>query len=209
MASFCPTNTTTYSLTDYQNAAYPGGLVELISPSADRDSNTNLLTDEACSIVYKTLVINDTKIFAANITREYCYFNGLYASAVQNYMSIIGNASANQEHVNIYSGVTITLMGNLIDISTVVRYIGTQRQNDPAIQSLSNQMQQSLQTLQSQLGMLTSSAKNASLSANTQLYKEMEKYSRQKAQYTNNLLGFYSFLNITALGLLFYIYRSM
>jgi len=209
MASFCPTNTTSYSLTDYQNAAYSGGLIELMSPSADRDSKTNLLTDEACAIVYNTLVINDTKAFATNVTSEYCYFSGLYASALQNYMSIIGNASANQEHVHTYSSLTITLMGNLIDISTIVRYIGNKRANDSALQPLSNQMQQSLQTLQNQLGILTSSTKNTALSTNTQLYKEMEKYSRQKAQYTNNLLAFYSFLNITALGMLFYIYRSM
>ena len=129
MASFCPTNKTTYSLTDYQNASYPGGIIELISPSADRDLKTNLLTNEACSIVYKTLVINDTKVFATNVTNEYCYFNGLYASAVQNYMSMIGNKSAVPDHVTIYSDLTITLMGNLIDISTVVRYIGTQKQN--------------------------------------------------------------------------------
>jgi hypothetical protein len=41
------------------------------------------------------------------------------------------------------------------------------------------------------------------------LQKEMEAYSRQKAQYHNNMLALYSFLNITALGLLFYVYRSM
>jgi hypothetical protein len=40
------------------------------------------------------------------------------------------------------------------------------------------------------------------------LFKEMETYSRQKAAYHNNMLALYSFLNITALGLLFYVYRS-
>jgi 7,8-dihydro-6-hydroxymethylpterin-pyrophosphokinase len=40
------------------------------------------------------------------------------------------------------------------------------------------------------------------------LYKEMEKYSKEKNKYTNNMLMLYSFLNITALGLLFYVYRS-
>jgi hypothetical protein len=40
------------------------------------------------------------------------------------------------------------------------------------------------------------------------LYKEMVKFTTQKANYTNNMLALYSFLNITALGLLFYIYRS-
>ena len=40
------------------------------------------------------------------------------------------------------------------------------------------------------------------------LFKEMETYSRQKAAYHNNMLALYSFLNITAIGLLFYVYRS-
>jgi len=43
---------------------------------------------------------------------------------------------------------------------------------------------------------------------NTVLYKEMEKYSKEKNKYTSNMLMLYSFLNITALGLLFYVYRS-
>jgi hypothetical protein len=42
----------------------------------------------------------------------------------------------------------------------------------------------------------------------TVLYKEMEKYSKEKNKYTSNMLMLYSFLNITALGLLFYVYRS-
>jgi len=40
------------------------------------------------------------------------------------------------------------------------------------------------------------------------LMKEMEAYSRHKSKYNNNLLMLYGFLNITALGLLFYVYRS-
>ena len=40
------------------------------------------------------------------------------------------------------------------------------------------------------------------------LMKDMETYSRHKAKYHNNMLMLYSFLNITAVGLLFYVYRS-
>ena len=40
------------------------------------------------------------------------------------------------------------------------------------------------------------------------LYKEMVSYTKEKANYTNNMLALYSVLNITALGLLIYIYRS-
>ena len=57
--------------------------------------------------------------------------------------------------------------------------------------------------LQRQRELLMSSGQNKML-----LHKEMETYSRQKARYHNNMLMLYSFLNITALGLLFYVYRS-
>jgi hypothetical protein len=210
MATFCPTNTTVYGLNDYQNASYSGGIVALISPTAERDSETNLLTDNASSVIYQALSIGDTKAFSDKVLAEYCYFNGLYVSATESLMSIIGNASAPRSNINIYSNVTITLIGNLIDIATVVGYISRQRTSDPNIEPLNNRMKQALDLLQSQLNMITSTAgTNASLSTNMKLYKEMELYSRQKATYTNNLLGLYSFLNITAIGLLFYIYRSM
>ena len=209
MATFCPPNNRTYSLTDYNDASYPDGLLELLSPSAERDPKTNLLTRESCDIVYKTLVINDTRVFTANVTNEYCYFNGLYASPAKHFLSLTANKSASSSPIDAYSKATISLIGNLIDISTLVAYIGTQKSNDGAIQALATQMRSSLETLQNQLGMITSTTKNAGLTTNMQLYKEMEQYSRQKAAYTNNLLAFYSFLNITSLGLLFYVYRSM
>jgi hypothetical protein len=209
MATFCPPNKETYSLTDYNNASYPDGLLELLSPSAERDPNTNLLTTEACAVVYKTIVINDTRVFTANVISEYCYFNGLYVSAANHFLSMTANKSASSGPIDAYSKATISLTGNLIDLSTLVAYIGTQKSNDGAIQALANQMRSSLETLQNQLGMITSVTKSAGLTTNVQLYKEMEKYSRQKASYTTNLLAFYSFLNITSLGLLFYIYRSM
>ena len=44
--------------------------------------------------------------------------------------------------------------------------------------------------------------------ADAELYKEMVKYTREKTNYTNNMLMIYSFLNITALGLLFFAYQN-
>ena len=44
--------------------------------------------------------------------------------------------------------------------------------------------------------------------AASNLSKEMVKYTEQKARYTDNLLSVYSVLNIVALGLLVYVFRS-
>ena len=54
-------------------------------------------------------------------------------------------------------------------------------------------------------------AQNKIISSNqatTELNKQMVKFTEQKAKYSDNLLGLYSFLNIVALGLLIYVYKS-
>lgn len=40
------------------------------------------------------------------------------------------------------------------------------------------------------------------------LYKDMVKYTKERADSANNLLTLYSFMNIVVLGLLVYLYRS-
>ena len=44
--------------------------------------------------------------------------------------------------------------------------------------------------------------------ATMEINKQMVKFTEQKAKYSNNLLGLYSFLNIVALGILVYVYKS-
>jgi CHASE3 domain sensor protein len=48
----------------------------------------------------------------------------------------------------------------------------------------------------------------SSSDASTQLNKQMVKFTEEKAKYTNNLLTMYSFLNVVAVGLLIYVYKS-
>ena len=48
----------------------------------------------------------------------------------------------------------------------------------------------------------------SSSEATTKLNKEMVKYTEEKGKYTDNLLKMYSVLNIVALGLLIYVYKS-
>ena len=77
----------------------------------------------------------------------------------------------------------------------------------PALTTKLNLLDQSLTassaSLQAQRDKLTTMGQDKMI-----LMKDMETYSRQKAKYHNNMLMLYSFLNITALGLLFYVYRS-
>jgi hypothetical protein len=80
-----------------------------------------------------------------------------------------------------------------VDIATLTTKLGVQ---DTSLTATSS-------SLTTQRTALTSPGQDKMV-----LFKEMETYSRQKAAYHNNMLALYSFLNITALGLLFYVYRS-
>jgi hypothetical protein len=48
----------------------------------------------------------------------------------------------------------------------------------------------------------------SSSDASENLAKRMVKYTEEKGRYNNNLLTLYSFLNVVALGLLVYVYKS-
>jgi len=97
----------------------------------------------------------------------------------------------------------------LNDITLLIASIAQSRQqtNIPQITQQIGSLNQTLSSnsaaLINQYAILSQSNQN-----NMLLMKEMEQYSRQKAKYNDNLLMLYSFLNITALGLLFYIYRA-
>jgi hypothetical protein len=48
----------------------------------------------------------------------------------------------------------------------------------------------------------------ASPNANTALYKKMVEYTKQKGKANGNLVLLYTFMNLIALGMLFYVYRA-
>jgi len=116
----------------------------------------------------------------------------------------------NQNQVEVYSTVILNLLGKLVDIGTVVGYYNaTITPPNADINRLTLSIKAMLEGVEDRLEIVSQTAKAGATGTNETLYKEMEKYSRQKAAYTNNLLGLYSFLNITALGLLIYIYKAM
>jgi hypothetical protein len=70
------------------------------------------------------------------------------------------------------------------------------------ISKLKSRLQWQRNTLVNQKKILSSEE------AVTKLNKEMVKYTEEKARYSNNLLTVYSVLNVVALGLLVYVFRS-
>ena len=152
------------------------------------------------------------KEFVANIRDEYCFYDGRYRYALQQLVNGLQQGytdsnTTNQQTIQKYLKLTQGLNRTLNDMTQLVSQITKQRQQDTKDQSTTiNSLNQELVSRGKQLGAQNDILQKEQGAAN--LFKEMVKFTREKANYTNNMLALYSFLNITALGLLFYIYRS-
>ena len=150
--------------------------------------------------------------FVANIKAEYCYYDGRYRYALQQLIKGLQQGytdsnTTNQKTIQTYLKLTQGLNRTLNDMTQLLNQITQQRRQDTKDQSTSiNALNQELVDRGKQLGAQNDILQKEQGAAN--LFKEMVKFTREKTNYTSNMLALYSFLNITALGLLFYIYRS-
>ena len=147
-----------------------------------------------------------------NIKKEICFYNSRYQRSLNNLILKLqsGYASsddANKTQVNAKLEITTQLNRKLNDLIQIMnaftktRLAQSQSYND-SINSLNESLLEKSKVLADQNSILTSGR------ADALLYKEMVKYTKQKTNYTSNMLTLYSFLNITALGLLFYAYAN-
>jgi len=161
--------------------------------------------------------VNKDLAFISNAQAEYNYYYALYTFAISKLVNALVNAqetswtgtNGQMNAVNTYKRVSIRLNQMINDITQIVDAVA-QKQRTSSIPALTQQLNALDLSLQGQANVLM--RQRQVLSADNQnnmvLLKEMEDYSRQKSRYHNNMLMVYSFLNITALGLLFYVYRS-
>lgn len=195
-----------------QDSDIPGIITKLqtqgIIPAVPTQSNTS-------SSDLETFLKKDMEL-VDGIKAEYCYYNERYVWAInQLFGSLIGPSgqgytsvsTASQATIQKYLGASVQLNQKLNDITKVCKGISASRASSiqglgTRVNQLNAQLDKTSASLTSQQKILTSGKDN------TILYKEMERYSQQKNRYSNNMLMLYSFLNITALGLLFYVYRS-
>lgn len=153
------------------------------------------------------------KAFLENLKREYCFYDARYKYALR---QLIGKLQAgysdsnteNQALIKKYLQASQTLNRKLNDLTqltnvmTQLRLQQTQDQNS-AINGLNAQLEERSKLLVKQNKILATEQGAANL------YKDMTRYTKEKVDATNTLLTFYSFLNITALGLIFYLYTAM
>jgi len=238
MATFCSINKSVDHSTDWNTPyPGSNSIVAAIgNNSVSRDTN-GLISNSAISGLVQSLtssgvvpmlppnsaIAADLEVFLIKDTAfiegakaEYCYYNERYAwSITQLFGSLVGPngqaymtvTSAQQATINKYLQASVQLNQSLNDITQILKGVAASRINSAKslgsdILKLNKELEDTEQGLAKQKEILTKG------NDTTLLYKEMEKYSKQKNNYTANMLMMYSFLNITALGLLFYVYRS-
>ena len=145
-----------------------------------------------------------------NIKKEACFYNARYQASLQNTLTQLqgGYASSSDEQkvqVNAKLKITTKLNRKLNDIIQIINeFTKTRLAQSQSYNENINALNQSLLTkstvLKDQNKILTSGR------ADALLYKDMVRFTKEKNNYTNNMLMLYSFLNITALGLLFFAY---
>jgi hypothetical protein len=148
--------------------------------------------------------------FVQSIHREYCFYDIRYKYSLQQLIEhlkagINPNDSANTQAIKFYLTSTKALNQRLNDIIVLTREVAEQRGDTqyPGMKSMNSDFSSRVSKLEEQRRILRSQQ------GDVKLYKEMVSYTNEKAKYTTNLLNLYSFLNVFAIGMLVYLYRSM
>lgn len=152
------------------------------------------------------------RAFVERLKQEYCFYDARYRYSLKQLIAKLqaGYTDANQQNAQLiqtYLKATQGLNQRLNDLTQLCNEISKQRlqstrDQNSNINYLNSQLQERSQKLNEQNKILSSEQ------ATALLYKDMVKYTKEKADSVNNLLSMYSFMNVVVLGLLVYLYRS-
>ncbi len=147
----------------------------------------------------------------ANAQAEYCYYSARYKYAITQLFGRIADATAgaatNEQMINGMVDRAIRLNRRLTDLTQIVNAITVDqyaavKSLDNSINALNGDLSQQFEKLQRQASILKSEAPAV------EIKKRMVEYTKEKATSQNNLLSLYFFLDIVALGILFYVYKA-
>lgn len=143
------------------------------------------------------------KEFCFNFARYQWSLNQLFDKLVETSKATSLNDTQRNE-INGFLGMAKTYNERLNDIIQVTNFIAKKRAEDMGSQNSEiNSLNTSINKLFSDLNNSSDTLKKED--ALLELRKRMVEYSQEKNASASNLLGLYGFLNLVALGLLFYI----
>ena len=198
---------------------YNSGLLPL-QPNGDMDRENGILKSTAVATIILNLknsgiiptLTSNTDLFIKkqndlmqNVKSEYCFYYSRYSYSLQKLLKAISDS--NTVNINKYLDSTQSLNKKMNDLIQIINGVNSEL-------LLSNtHMTQGIKKFDDEIKQLHTKLVNqnkiiSSNEAVAKLNKEMVKYTEEKSRYTNNLLKMYSVLNIVALSLLVYVYKS-
>jgi hypothetical protein len=226
----CPSKT---AITDaelnqtFSSASKPGILPGTVPSASDRDGNGMLKSTTVKSLVGSLkssgivptpnpqnadLYLKKVDELLKNTQAEYCFYEARYKYSLERLLSAINQGYTNntgdvQTSIQRYLATTQELNQRLNDFTQIINGITEDMLSatdglEQQVQAFDSKMKEQQKKLQAQNKIISSGQ------AVTELNKQMVKFTEQKGKYSNNLLALYSFMNIVALGLLVYVYKS-
>jgi hypothetical protein len=212
--SFCKNNEIT-SMTDsdinsiFGTTTAPGLLPASPYSSANRELNGKLTQKTLDEIVSQFKKNNTSAPTKDAIKNEYCFYDTRYKYALKKLIDSIQNNenNKNEQIIKNYLNQVQKLNQRLNDLTQIVEAITislekSMKDMNKELYELAQEIKKRESKLNNQNNILSSS------DASENLAKRMVKYTEEKGRYNNNLLTLYSFLNVVALGLLVYVYKS-
>lgn len=155
--------------------------------------------------------VTKRRAFLDEIRAEFCDNDAKYKFALDKFMDAIVNSSNSSGQtsgdVKKYMNYAHKYNKNLNDIIQIVQAINqntydTARTKDTEAQQLNTELTNRYGKIQAEMKFLNESV------SEEDVRKRMVTYTQEKARATDNLLSLYTFLNVVALGVLIYVYKS-
>jgi hypothetical protein len=221
-AANCESSSATYTLTD-TTTIYSESMLPTNTPARTADGAltadslkthldnlikaNKLATAPATSAdpqaIYMYLQTDETAI--KSLQKEYCYYSVRYAYTIKKILEVASATGSAATEGADWLAAARTLNGRLIDLITIMKYLTTLRLAYGADTSATERNA----SLTIRMKALSDQSNDLSgPNANTELYKKMVEYTKQKGKANGNLVLLYTFMNLIALGMLFYIYTS-
>ncbi len=153
------------------------------------------------------------KVFVEKLKEEYCYYDARYKFAMNEWVSLITDASYKKDStignadIQKFSTIATQLNYRLNVLVQLTRAVSNyqyeeSRQKQADMEALNKQFNSRYGATRAQMAQLNN------LTGTEDLRKRMVGYTQEKARATDNLLSLYAFLNVVALGVLVYVYKS-
>lgn len=152
----------------------------------------------------------NAKILRQTIKEEYCYYysrynwglNKILVSATQQGSAVDPAFKAGVQKLNITLNVILAVMKGMVNnrMTSLQEYSSN---SENGVNSLNSELERARISLQQDSGMLQAN------DLNSDIQSSMIEFSLEKNESSRNMLAMYGFMNIVAVGLLFYLYTNV